>query len=67
MQDLSPGLRRCLAELPVPFAQVLLLVDVEELHYKDAAARLSVPVGTVMSRLHRARRMLRERLEAVAA
>jgi RNA polymerase sigma-70 factor (ECF subfamily) len=35
-----------------------VLVDIEELSYKDAATRLGVPVGTVMSRLHRGRRLL---------
>lgn len=61
------GMQRCLQELPESFAQVLLLVDVEELPYKEAAEYIGVPVGTVMSRLHRARRMLRDRLQHEAA
>lgn len=67
MCDLSPGMQACLAELPEDFVRVLLLVDVAELPYKDAAECLGVPVGTVMSRLHRARRSLRAKLEGEAA
>ncbi|HEX2675324.1 MAG TPA: sigma-70 family RNA polymerase sigma factor [Polyangiales bacterium] len=44
--------------------RVLLLVDVERRSYKEAAATLGVPIGTVMSRLHRARGALRRRLES---
>ncbi|MCA1579646.1 MAG: RNA polymerase sigma factor [Acidobacteria bacterium] len=42
--------------------EVMLLVVVEEMSYKDAAAALGVPMGTVMSRLNRARTELRQRL-----
>ncbi|PKN38608.1 MAG: RNA polymerase sigma factor, partial [Deltaproteobacteria bacterium HGW-Deltaproteobacteria-20] len=38
------------------------LIDIEELSYKAAAERLGVPIGTVMSRLHRGRRLLAEAL-----
>jgi RNA polymerase sigma-70 factor, ECF subfamily len=55
-------LQRAFAELPVAFAAVIQLIDVEGLTYKEAADALDVPVGTVMSRLHRARRQLRDRL-----
>lgn len=55
-----------LDEVPQEFRAVVLLVDVEEFSYKDAAAILSVPVGTVMSRLSRGRRLLREKLAGVA-
>lgn len=63
MRELSPGLSRRLAELPEVFSRALMLVDVHEHSYQEAADTLGVPVGTVMSRLHRGRRMLRERIE----
>jgi RNA polymerase sigma-70 factor (ECF subfamily) len=51
-----------LAELPARFLQVVELVDLDGLSYQEAAEVLDVPIGTVMSRLHRARRRLREQL-----
>jgi len=45
---------------------VILMVDVEEFAYKDAAEILSIPIGTIMSRLSRGRKLLREQLEEVA-
>src|SRR5689334_18133573 len=56
-----------LAAVPQDFRAVVLLVDVEEFSYKDAAGILNVPIGTVMSRLSRGRRMLREKLAGHAA
>lgn len=53
-----------LAELPDRFAQVVRLVDIAGLSYADVADLLGVPVGTVMSRLHRARARIRARLTA---
>ena len=53
-------------KIPSDFRNVVLLVDVEEFSYKDAADILGVPIGTVMSRLSRGRRSLRARLEEVA-
>lgn len=52
-------MERALARLPPAMREVLLLVTVEEYSYLEAAAILDVPVGTVMSRLHRAREQLR--------
>lgn len=54
-------------KIPADFRSVVLLVDVEEFAYKDAADILSVPIGTVMSRLSRGRKVLRGLLEEVAA
>jgi len=56
-----------LDRIPAEFRAVVLLVDVEEFAYKDAAQILAVPIGTVMSRLSRGRRLLREQLASVAA
>jgi RNA polymerase sigma-70 factor (ECF subfamily) len=54
-EDLLASLRR----LPVAFQEVVMLCDIEELSYKEAAAALAIPIGTVMSRLHRGRAQLR--------
>lgn len=51
-----------LAELPPHYRKVVELVDVQGLAYKEAAAEIGCPVGTVMSRLHRARKLLRDQL-----
>ncbi|HZR29479.1 MAG TPA: sigma-70 family RNA polymerase sigma factor [Terriglobales bacterium] len=53
-------------QLPVHYREVLLLCDVEELKYQEIAETLSLPVGTVMSRLSRARKAVRESLEKQA-
>jgi RNA polymerase sigma-70 factor (ECF subfamily) len=47
-----------LAELAVPFREILLLCEVEEMSYQEIAETLSIPTGTVMSRLSRARKAL---------
>jgi RNA polymerase sigma-70 factor (ECF subfamily) len=59
---LSRATRRALEELPLHFREVIVLVDLGDLSYKEAAEELRVPVGTVMSRLFRARRLLATRL-----
>ena len=56
-------LDRALQRLPREQRQVLLLVGVEELSYQEVATALGVPVGTVMSRLSRARERLRAEME----
>jgi RNA polymerase sigma-70 factor (ECF subfamily) len=57
---------KALDSIPQDFRSVVLLVDVEEFAYKDAADILSVPIGTVMSRLSRGRKLLREQLTELA-
>jgi RNA polymerase sigma-70 factor, ECF subfamily len=51
-----------LADLPHDFRDVVLLVDLADFTYSDAAQILDIPIGTVMSRLHRGRRMLKQTL-----
>jgi RNA polymerase sigma-70 factor (ECF subfamily) len=51
--------RQALTELPVPFREILLLCEVEEMSYEEIAQVLTIPIGTVMSRLYRARKALR--------
>ena len=48
--------------LPLPYREVVVLRDIEDLHYEEIAAMLGVPVGTVKSRLFRAREMLQDKL-----
>ena len=52
-----------IAELPVAYREVLLLCEVEEMSYQEIATALAIPAGTVMSRLSRARRALREAVQ----
>ncbi|MFW6010081.1 MAG: RNA polymerase sigma factor [Actinomycetota bacterium] len=61
--ELDPIVRDALASLSPKHRAVIALVDLDELTYQEAADLLEVPVGTVMSRLHRARRKVRDRLE----
>jgi RNA polymerase sigma-70 factor (ECF subfamily) len=56
------ALQAALEELPIAYREVVLLCDVEEMKYKDIAEVLSVPIGTVMSRLARGRKLLRQAL-----
>ena len=58
--------RHAIARLPMGQRQVLTLVDLEEFSYGEAAEILAIPVGTVMSRLCRARQTLREQLETAS-
>lgn len=57
----SRKLNAMLAVLPTEFREVLILREMEDMSYRDIAAVTSVPMGTVMSRLARARAMLREK------
>jgi RNA polymerase sigma-70 factor (ECF subfamily) len=53
-----------LEQLPIPYREVLLLCEVEEMSYQEISATLAIPMGTVMSRLSRARRALRAEVQA---
>jgi RNA polymerase sigma-70 factor (ECF subfamily) len=53
-----------LARIPPRFQDVIVLCDVEELTYKEIADALAIPLGTVMSRLHRGRALLRAEIGA---
>jgi RNA polymerase sigma-70 factor (ECF subfamily) len=61
-RDSRETIQAAIAELPVVFREVLLLCDVEEMSYQEIAETISVPMGTVMSRLSRARRAMRQAL-----
>ncbi len=59
--DQSRRLNAAIAELPEEFREVLVLREMEDLSYRDIAIATAAPIGTVMSRLARARALLRER------
>lgn len=63
-KEFSAPIENAMAALPEKFLRVVELVDLHQLSYQEAADALGVPVGTVMSRLHRARRNIRAHLEA---
>lgn len=58
----SQLLQGAIESLPVHYREILLLCEVEEMSYQEIAETLSIPIGTVMSRLSRARKTLREGL-----
>jgi len=62
-ETLDPDLKAAVEALPDAFRQAVWLRDVEEFSYAEIAAMLDVPVGTVMSRISRGRRMLFEALQ----
>ncbi|MDB5958329.1 sigma-70 family RNA polymerase sigma factor [Ramlibacter sp.] len=64
--DQVMDLQRCLLRLPPEQREVLLLVTLQDLGYQDAARITGVPIGTVMSRLSRARARLRDLMEGRA-
>ncbi|WP_062078118.1 sigma-70 family RNA polymerase sigma factor [Demequina globuliformis] len=59
--------REALADLPEDFRMAVYLSDVEGFAYKEIAQIMDTPVGTVMSRLHRGRKLLREKLASYGA
>ena len=60
---LDERLENALGQLPPEYRQVVVLADIEELSYEEVARVVRCPVGTVRSRLHRGRALLRERLK----
>ena len=59
--------RQAISELSCEHREIVTLVDLEQMSYKDVAEVLEIPVGTVMSRLSRARRQLKEALQDLNA
>ena len=55
--------QEALGQLPVPYREVLVLCEFEEMSYQEISATLAIPMGTVMSRLSRARRALRDAVQ----
>jgi RNA polymerase sigma factor (sigma-70 family) len=60
----NDAVRFAIEQLPVIFREVILLCDVEDASYREIAEILSIPIGTVMSRLARARKTVRESLRS---
>jgi len=56
------AIQTALQQLPVSYREVILLCDVEEMSYREIAEALTIPMGTVMSRLARARKSMRQLL-----
>jgi RNA polymerase sigma-70 factor (ECF subfamily) len=63
---LDTDLREALGKLSRHYLEVIMLVDMEDLSYREAAEVLNIPPGTVMSRLHRARKTLQGQLQDLA-
>ncbi|MCU7809939.1 MAG: RNA polymerase sigma factor [Candidatus Thiodiazotropha sp. (ex Notomyrtea botanica)] len=61
--ELVARVRHVVATLPMKERQVISLIDLEELTYGDVGKALNIPIGTVMSRLHRARKRFMEKIE----
>lgn len=64
-QELSKQIYQALGELPEAFRSVLTLIDVNEMDYTEAAEALNIPLGTVKSRLARARLQMQQKLKMI--
>jgi len=62
-QERSERVRAAVSELPPEFREAVVLCELEELSYEEAAQALECPIGTVRSRLHRGRALLLAKLE----
>jgi RNA polymerase sigma-70 factor (ECF subfamily) len=60
----ADAVRRAIAELPVEFREIVIFREMEGFSYKEIAEMAEVPIGTVMSRLARARKLLQKSLAA---
>lgn len=65
-EGVGDEVQMALEQLPDEFRQVVLLVDFDDLSYREVADTLGCPIGTVMSRLHRGRRVLKRELRGYA-
>jgi RNA polymerase sigma-70 factor (ECF subfamily) len=63
-EETIKAVRAAIASLPAPYREVVVLCELQETSYADAAMIVHCPVGTVRSRLHRARALLMTKLEA---
>jgi RNA polymerase sigma-70 factor, ECF subfamily len=63
-EEFSAGVKRALLDLPADYRMAVLLADVEEFSYEEIARIMECPIGTVMSRLNRARRRLVQLIQA---
>jgi RNA polymerase sigma-70 factor (ECF subfamily) len=66
-RETTARVRRAILTLPSRYREVVVLCDVQELSYADAAATLGCAIGTVRSRLHRARHLLSSKLASLVA
>lgn len=66
-RDRTAEINRAVAALPEEFREVIVLRELQDLSYKEIAAVIDVPIGTVMSRLSRARRLLMDALPEYAS
>lgn len=66
MELLDDEVKEAVESLPEDFRQAVILADLEDLSYKEIAAIMNCPLGTVMSRLYRGRKLLREQLSDYA-
>ncbi|MFL6621047.1 MAG: sigma-70 family RNA polymerase sigma factor [Sulfurifustaceae bacterium] len=65
-EEVAQLLNLAIEKLPLPFREIIVLRELEELSYREIAVVLSIPIGTVMSRIARSRRMLGEYLKGMS-